>query len=311
MKLVEIKCKNCGAKLKIEPDNKNVTCKYCNTDFILDDEVKKVKLTDMEQSGYDFEKGRIRAQKEEKSKVEEESSKDNNKFFKYSKDRPMYVNIIYTLIAFIGMFIIPTVFYLILNKYIKNEVVCNLISDVIFIGILYLMYFKDLNNEFKIYKGNFKENFKISFKYYILGFMGMVFFNLLIAIFLGNISSNESQVRDMLYSSVIPTMISISIIAPIMEELIFRKSLQPVIKNKWIYVVVCGLLFGGAHIMTNILNNAFVLTDLFYILPYASLGGSFALMDHETKTTYSSIVIHAMHNTCTALLLLITYFGGK
>ena len=231
--------------------------------------------------------------------------------FKLSKDRPMYINIIYTLIAFIGMFIIPTIVYLVINKYIKNEVVCNIISDLVFIVILYLMYFKDLNSEFNIFTKDFKKNAKISFKYYLLGFMGMVFCNILIAICLGGISSNESQVREMLYSSVVPTMISIAIIAPIMEELIFRKSLQPVIKNKWIYVVVCGLLFGGAHLLTNIMNNEFVWTDLFYILPYACLGGSFALMDYETKTTFSSIMIHAIHNTATGILLLVMYFGGK
>lgn len=231
--------------------------------------------------------------------------------FKLSKDRPMYVNIIYTLIAFIGMFIIPTAVYLFLYSFIHNEVVCNLISDIVFIIVLYLMYFKDLNSEFNIFTKDFKKNAKISFKYYLLGFMGMVFCNLLITLFLGGISSNESQVRDMLYSNVVPTMISICIIAPITEELIFRKSLQPVLKNKWIYVIVCGLLFGGAHILTNIMNNAFVWTDLFYILPYACLGGSFALMDYDTKTTFSSIMIHALHNTVTGIMLLVTYFGGK
>ena len=32
MRLMELKCKNCGAKLKIEDNVKKVTCKYCNTE---------------------------------------------------------------------------------------------------------------------------------------------------------------------------------------------------------------------------------------------------------------------------------------
>ena len=139
----------------------------------------------------------------------------------------------------------------------------------------------------------------------------MSFFNLLINVFLKNISSNEEQVREMLYHNVILAMISISIIAPILEELVFRKSLAPVIRNKWIYSIVSGLLFGSAHILTNFVQGIFVPTDLIYILPYGCLGFTFALMDYDNKSVYSSIIIHALHNTLTALLLLVTYFGGK
>ena len=67
MKLVELKCKNCGATLKADPELDEITCKYCQTTFKIDDEVKHVKFDDMEQNGYEFEKGRIRAQQESKS----------------------------------------------------------------------------------------------------------------------------------------------------------------------------------------------------------------------------------------------------
>ena len=234
-----------------------------------------------------------------------------DKIFAYSKDRPFYINLIFCIVSFIGILLIPSFFYLIFKSFIPNDNVCNLLGDLVLIAILVLMYIKDLKKEFKTYTKNYKENIKLSFKYYIMGFLGMVFFNLLIMILLKNISSNESQVREMLYASPIITMITISLIAPVSEELIFRKSLQPLIKNKWFYIVLSGLLFGGAHILTNIINNAFVITDLIYVLPYACLGASFALMDYETKTTYSSIFIHFLHNTLTAILLLITYSGGK
>ncbi len=64
MKLVELECQNCGAALKIEEGADIVTCPYCNASYKLDDEVKHVKYDDMENSGYEFEKGRIKAQKE-------------------------------------------------------------------------------------------------------------------------------------------------------------------------------------------------------------------------------------------------------
>lgn len=64
MKLVELECQNCGAALEVEEGTNNITCPYCNASYKLNDEVQHVKYDDMENSGYEFEKGRIKAQKE-------------------------------------------------------------------------------------------------------------------------------------------------------------------------------------------------------------------------------------------------------
>lgn len=65
MKLVELRCKNCGSSLEVSENEKEIVCRYCNTTFRMDDEVQHVKYDDMEQAGYDFEKGKIRAQQEQ------------------------------------------------------------------------------------------------------------------------------------------------------------------------------------------------------------------------------------------------------
>lgn len=64
MKLLNVHCTNCGAAMKVSENAKVITCEYCNQDFVLDDEVKRFMLTNAEQAGYDFEKGRHRAQKD-------------------------------------------------------------------------------------------------------------------------------------------------------------------------------------------------------------------------------------------------------
>lgn len=75
MKLIELKCKNCGAILKVDENSNNVNCEFCHAKFKLDDEVKHVQYDNMEQSGYEFEKGRLRAQQELK--------RDHNKSVEY------------------------------------------------------------------------------------------------------------------------------------------------------------------------------------------------------------------------------------
>ena len=61
MKLKELKCENCGADLKINSETKEVKCEYCHTKFKVDNGML---FDDMEQAGYEFEKGKLRAQKE-------------------------------------------------------------------------------------------------------------------------------------------------------------------------------------------------------------------------------------------------------
>lgn len=39
MKLVEKKCPNCGANLKFDKDDMEVTCKYCDTSFEIEKEM--------------------------------------------------------------------------------------------------------------------------------------------------------------------------------------------------------------------------------------------------------------------------------
>ncbi len=41
MKLVELKCPNCGGELKVNPEREFVTCGYCHTEFKVDDEISR------------------------------------------------------------------------------------------------------------------------------------------------------------------------------------------------------------------------------------------------------------------------------
>ena len=64
MKLIDVTCPHCGATLKVDPASKSAKCEYCGASFLIDDEVQHVQYDDAEKAGYEFEKGRQRAQKE-------------------------------------------------------------------------------------------------------------------------------------------------------------------------------------------------------------------------------------------------------
>lgn len=64
MRLIDMTCPHCGSALKVDADRQKAFCQYCDTELLIDDEVKRIRYENAEQTGYEFEKGRLRAQME-------------------------------------------------------------------------------------------------------------------------------------------------------------------------------------------------------------------------------------------------------
>ena len=64
MRIIETTCPNCGAPLKADIDSQQCVCEYCGSHLIIDDEAQHIHIDNAEQTGYEFEKGRQRAQEE-------------------------------------------------------------------------------------------------------------------------------------------------------------------------------------------------------------------------------------------------------
>ena len=92
------------------------------------------------------------------------------------------------------------------------------------------------------------------------------------------------------------------IYAPFVEEIIFRKSIRDFVSNKWVYAVLSGFIFGGLHVLTSITD----ITSLLYLIPYCSLGFVFALLYTKSNNIFSSIMVHAIHNSLALVLYLVS-----
>ena len=64
MKMIETNCPNCHGQMKIDKENKTAVCPFCGTTALIDDETQHVQYDNAEDAGYNFEKGRQRAQAE-------------------------------------------------------------------------------------------------------------------------------------------------------------------------------------------------------------------------------------------------------
>lgn len=224
---------------------------------------------------------------------------ENMKVIEYFKKN--YKGIILCIASLLGMVFVPTLTAYIFKDYTDSSMVLTLMGDMVLLAILLIMYFKDITRELKIYLNKFFDSVFGEFKWYFLGVLLMVIFNLIINSYMGSISDNETLIRSYIHKEPFISFICVVLIAPFIEEVVFRKSIMNVCKNKWVGSIICGLLFGLAHVVAYLSN----LTNLIYILPYASLGFCFAMMDYESKTIFSSITYHSFHNTFSYVLIML------
>lgn len=70
MKLIDLTCPHCSAHLQVNAENKRAVCEYCGTTILIDDEVQHIQYDNAEEAGYNFEKGRQRAQAEAQQQIQ-------------------------------------------------------------------------------------------------------------------------------------------------------------------------------------------------------------------------------------------------
>lgn len=182
----------------------------------------------------------------------------------------------------------------------NNEFVSSfsyLLIYILMILIISLFFFNTLIADLKTFK---KENIKIALKNWGLGFACMFVSNLYLTYFIGNIASNEATNRELLATSPILSILLMSVIAPLLEEIVFRLNIKKAIKNKYVFCIISALVFGGMHLL-----GSSSLKELLYIIPYGSLGFFFAKAYYETNNIYTSVLAHMFHNGLSILIILL------
>ena len=211
---------------------------------------------------------------------------------------------------FLGANIISNIFsFFIKSKILPakyNNIYYLLIYLILFI-IFTLLYKKELIHDFNKFKKDFKKDIKIAFKYYIRGVFIMYLTNyLLIFIFHLSKSVNELQNIEMIKNNMITQTIIIILLAPFLEEIVFRLSFKKMTKDIKLYSIITGVLFGFVHVITSLNNPIMILLTI----PYSSVGIGLGYAYRKTDNIFSSITMHMLHNTFTIAIIIITILGG-
>ncbi len=179
------------------------------------------------------------------------------------------------------------------------------VIDIIYLVSLVFIYRKELKEDFK----DFKENGSgYIFKYaplYLLGVILMGITNALLVKVTGmEMSTNEQNVRTLIKYYPLYMSFSSVMYAPIVEELIFRKSIKNLFNDNVLFVLMSGLIFGLIHVVGT--GNEGI-NEILMGIPYIIMGLDFAYIYAKTKNIFTTMTLHSIHNLT---LLIIQFIGG-
>ena len=172
-----------------------------------------------------------------------------------------------------------------------------LIMQIIMLLILVYSYRDSLKKQLKKFG---KKEIKTSLKFWVLAFVTMMIINSIATLIEGGIPNNEALNRQLLLEMPLIQGATI-LIAPFIEELIFRFSLRKVFKSNNLFILISGLLFGIIHMASGVGS----LVDILHFLTYSLMGGYLAVAYVKTDNIFTSITTHFIQNAFTLLLLLI------
>jgi len=222
-------------------------------------------------------------------------------------------NIIKLVVGFLLFYFIGTISVFIANllkiDIEKNYYTITIVVNIIRALLIAILFRKDLKKDFKNFKKNFWEYNDTAVKYWLIGLAVMCISNLIIGRFAPEgLPSNEQGVREMISNLSYLSLILTGITAPLAEELLFRKSIKNVISKKWTYIIVSGLVFGAAHIVTK--GSPLTFYDYLYLIPYSSLGVAFAFTCYKTDNVFPSMIVHSVHNMAITLAAILMASSG-
>lgn len=180
------------------------------------------------------------------------------------------------------------------------------LSEIILTLIIILIYKNDFIPNFKDFIKNIKSYFDKYIKYWFLTLGLMIMSNLIITLFTtSEISNNQEMIVEAFKRLPIYTIIVTIVVAPFLEELVFRMSFRKIFAHSNIlFIFFSGFIFGGLHVITSLTS----LNNLLFIIPYSIPGFMFAYLYTKSNNIMVPIMLHFIHNSVMMLMQLIVIF---
>lgn len=138
---------------------------------------------------------------------------------------------------------------------------------------------------------------------YVFGFLGNIISIVLSALFKERVltSVNQLSIVETLHSGqAVMMIISVVLLGPIVEELIFRKSLFSLFKNKKLAIIISSLIFGLIHLIAEPSLASVIINLPSYLIPGLVFGYFYAQNDENILVP---TIAHILSNLISVLLI--------
>lgn len=176
---------------------------------------------------------------------------------------------------------------------------------IIILSLMIGVFYKQLINDFKIFKSYFKEYFILIIKTWGKALVLIMIMTLIIQITTDTTqANNQIALQNSFNSNPIFIALLAMFYAPIAEELMFRGVFRKFIKNKKIFIIVSGVVFGLMHVI----DDSRTLAEFSYVFVYSILGIYLAEIYAKTNNLFTNIFMHFMQNTLSVIGMILLMF---
>lgn len=176
---------------------------------------------------------------------------------------------------------------------------------VVILSLMIGVFYKQLIHDFKIFKSYFKEYFVLILKTWGKALVLIMITTIIIQIITNTTqANNQIALQNSFNSNPVFIAILAMFYAPIAEELMFRGVFRKFIKNKKLFIIVSGVIFGLMHVI----DDSKTLAEFSYVFVYSILGIYLAGIYAKTNNLCTNIFMHFMQNTLSVIGMILLMF---
>ena len=139
-----------------------------------------------------------------------------------------------------------------------------------------------------------------NFEFFLICILAMMILNIILVEFIGQMPTNEELNKSSIKNNLFFSFLQVCIFAPFYEEVLFRLNFKNLFKNKIIFSIFTGLIFGSMHLI-----SAKSLIEIPFILSYSIAGFALGYVFYDTNNIFTSMFFHFFNNFLSLILTII------
>lgn len=181
-----------------------------------------------------------------------------------------------------------------LMKFLSGIKWLTLLFYMLFVLLIIYLYKDTFKNDFKDLKENKKKYIKSILINVVLIFAVMIITNALIVILLNinETSENDYSLLTMFKKSPLALILLTSVYYPLVEGVIFRKSVRDIIDNKWTFIIFSSVFYFFFNIAYTSLSFTSIITSLCYLFSMMILSNYY----YKSNNFTASVIVMMIYN---------------